>query len=135
MQRASANAPAAAFRTPAQRRLHWASLLLLLVPLAYIFAVNGTHFFPVLATLAVHATVMQLLRVVGLGYVARLWPIPLVSALSAVAGAAASTWPNFGTSFLPQAPWLLLAATSSLAGLSTLLSIISFPLGFGERAK
>jgi len=135
MQRAIANAPTGAFRTPAQRRLHWASLLALLPPFAYILAVDGTYFFPVFATLVAHAAVMQILRIVGLGYVARLWLVPVVSALSAVVGAAASTWPNLGAPFLLQAPWILLAATSSLVGLSTVLSIISFPLGFGERAK
>jgi hypothetical protein len=135
MQRAIANSPAASFRTPAQRRLHWASLLCLLPPFGYIIAVDGTHFFPVLASLAAHAAVMQVLRAVGLGYVARLWLIPVVSALSVVVGATSSTWPNVGTSPLLQAPWLLLVTTSSLVGLSTLLSIISFPLGFGERAK
>jgi hypothetical protein len=134
-QRAFASAPPAAFRTPTQMRLHWASLACLLPPFGYISGFDGTHFFPVFATLFALAATMQLLQIVGLGYVARLWLIPCASVLSVVAGAGTSIWPNLNIASLSQVPWFLLVATSALASLSTALSIVSFPIGFGERAK
>ena len=134
MERAVANAPPGSFRTPAQRRLHWASLACLLVPLGYIFTAGGSHFFPVLAALVTHAAVMHALRIARLRYVARLLLIPLVSALSAAVGSLVAAWPELGWHSFAQAPWEVLCMASACIGLSTALSICSFPLGFGERA-
>lgn len=134
IQRAVANAPSGAFRTSAQRRLHWAALACLLPPLGYIFAVDGEHFFPILGSLATNTAVMHALRAARVTYMSRLWLIPFVSAGSAFAGALIAAWPHVEAESLVAAPWLVLLATNACIGLSTALSIYSFPLGFGERA-
>ena len=135
MQQAIANSPPQAFRTPSQRRLHWASLLCLLPPFAYIFAIDGTHFFPVFVALTAHAAIMQALRIARFGYIFRLWIVPFASVVAVVVGVVISAWPDLNSQSFRQAPWLLLAIASGLVGVSTVLSILSFPLGFGERAR
>ncbi len=134
MERAVASAPTGALRTPVQRRLHWASLACLLLPLGYIVAVDGTHFFPIVGALVANAAIMQALRMARLVYVARLWLIPPISALSAVIGAAVAAWPDLAIHSLARAPWPPILMASACVSLSTALSIWSFPVGFGERA-
>lgn len=135
MLRAAESAPPQAFRTSKQRALHWLSLLCLLQPLLYIFGVDGTHFFPVVAVLCSQAAFMLLLRILGARYVHRLFLLPLVAFASAAIGAVAFAWPVLQATEFGAAPWLLLCVSAAFVAASGALSIQSFPVGYGERAR
>ena len=131
----AASTPPEAFRSQQQRNLHWLSILCLLPPLGYIFAVNGSAFWPVLGVLFANAGVLLCLRFIGVGYVARLWLLPVVTLVSTAVGGAVYSWPSLNAAALQSSPWLLLLSSSLFVSASGALSILSFPLGYGERSK
>jgi hypothetical protein len=135
MQQGAASPPPEAFRTSKQRTLHWLSMLFLLPPLLYIFVVDGTHFIPVGAVLCSQAAIMLLLRVLGFGYIHRLFSLPVVALVSVAIGAAAFAWPALHAKELSAAPWILLCVAAAFVAASGALSIQSFPVGYGERAR
>ena len=124
-----------AIRTPAQLRMHQGSIALLLPPYFYAFVFGGEYMWPILATVMSHAGGMLLLRLVGLGYQQRLRLVPAVAAGAVLVGAIVNTWPSVTSAGVVSAPWLLLVAASLFASGSTILSVLSFPLGYGERVK
>jgi hypothetical protein len=131
----SAEQDKAAVRTPAQLRMHQGSIALLLPPYVYAFVVGGEFMWPILSTVMSHAGGMLLLRLIGLGYQTRLRLLPIVAVGAIVFGAIVNTWPSVTSASVTSAHWLLLVAASLFASGSTILSVLSFPLGYGERAK
>jgi len=79
--------------------------------------------------------VMLCLRLIGVGYVARLWLLPAIALVSTVVGSAVYSWPSLNAASLQSSPWLLLLFSSLLVSASGALSILSFPVGYGERSK
>jgi hypothetical protein len=130
-----ANTQPEAFRSQQQRTLHWLSILCLLPPLGYIFAINDAAFWPVLGVLFANAGIMLCLRLIGVGYVARLWLLPVVTLVSTAVGSAVYAWPSLNAATLQSSPWFLLLVNSLLVSASGALSILSFPVGYGERSK
>lgn len=131
----AATAPKESFRNPTQRAMHWASLLLLLVPIGYVSATNEESFWPVLAVLCAQAVCMVLLRGIGIGYAKRAWLLIPVAALSVVVGAVVAVWQSDAPLSIEYAPWLLLGCTALAFAVSAVVSIYSFPIGFGERSR
>jgi len=125
----------ASIRSARQLSLHRGSILLLALPLGYVAFVDGQPFWAVISVLWVQVGLMLLLRMLGLGFKVRVWLVALLAVLSVAVGAAVAIWPVVEAARLASAPWALLALTALAVGASTLLSIYSFPLGFGERAK
>jgi len=130
-----ATAPKASLRSGSQRALHWASLLLIVIPLGYVIFVNGEPFWAAFAILWVQAGLMLLLRFIGVRYTIRIWLLIPITVVSAVVGALVAVWPSVEPSTIHTAPWSFLFLASLAFALSSALSLYSFPLGYGERAR
>ena len=130
-----ATAPKASLRNSSQRALHWASISLIAIPLGYVFFVNGEPLWAAFAILWVQAGVMVFLRFMGVCYAVRIWLLIPVALVSAIVGAVVAIWPTIDSASFRAAPWIFLFLTSLAFGLSNAVSLYSFPLGFGERAK
>jgi len=127
-------APKASFRSPQQRLMHWSSLLLLALPLGYVILINGEPFWAVFCVLWVQAGSMLALRLVGVRFAVRVWLLIPVAVASLFFGAVATVWPSVNSSAIREAPWLLLSVTTIAFALSSVISMYSFPLGYGERS-
>ena len=130
----AANAPTSSVRTKKQRFMHWASLLLLL-PILLAFVAYEDPPWPIIAVFVSHTLIMLALRLLGVGYRARLVLSPLVFFIALAVGFATYAWPALNAQAFASAPWLSLIAAAVLTGASSTLSTLSFPIGFGERAK
>jgi hypothetical protein len=128
-------APKASLRSPRQRLMHWSSLLLLALPLGYVILVNDKPFWAVFCVLWVQAGSMLALRLVGVRFTVRVWLLIPVAVASLFFGAVATVWPSVNSSALREAPWPFLFITTVAFALSSLISMYSFPLGYGERSR
>jgi hypothetical protein len=128
-------APQGSLRSPRQRQMHWLSLLLLALPLGYVILVDGEWFWPAFIVLWVQAGSMLALRLVGVRFAVRVWLLIPVSVASLFIGAAATTWPSVNSSSLSEAPWGFLSIAVLAFALSSVISMYSFPIGYGERSR
>jgi hypothetical protein len=128
-------APQASLRSPIQRAMHWMSLLLLVIPLGYVTLINGEPFWAAFAILWAQAGSMLLLRLLKISYTIRVWLLLPISVASVFVGAIVAVWPSFDNSMLQAAPWLFLFLAALAFALSGLISLYSFPIGYGERAR
>jgi hypothetical protein len=130
-----ATAPTASLRSPSQRALHWTSLLLLVVPLGYVFLVEGQFFWAAFAILWAQAGAMLLFRLLGVRHAVRLWLLIPIAVGSIAVGAVAGAWPSVELSTIQAAQWVFLSLSALAFALSSALSLCSFPIGYGERAR
>lgn len=128
-------APKASLRSPVQRAMHWISLFLLVIPLGYVFLINGEPFWAAFAILWAQAGSMLILRLLKISYAIRVWLLPPISVASVFVGAIVAVWPSIDYPTLQTAPWLFLSLAASAFALSSLISLYSFPIGYGERAQ
>ena len=131
-----ATAPAGSLRNPGQLRMSVASAMLGALPLVYALGVNGDQIFEILTVLCAQAICMLCLRFGGVPYSVRVWLyVPLV-ALSAWVGGSfgASLWAG-SVAVEATDKWLVLVVASSIFAVAGVLSIYSFPRGYGERER
>ncbi len=134
IQKQLATAPAASLRNTNQRKLHWLSILMIVMPLAYVFLIDSKPFWSVLSVLWIQAGAMGLLRVFKIGWVYRSWLLLPVTVFAFLGGAFVFKVQIESTS-LVTTPWLSIALSALAFAASNLLSVFSFPLGYGERAR
>lgn len=133
-KRASQAAPAAAMRTPRQLRLNQASAFLLLPVLGYFAFLSELGVWPFFASLMVFVAITLLLRLAGLSWRSRLALTPVAAAASTIPGALVVAWPSFAIASISPSSWLAIAVSAAVLAVSGLLSILSFPVGYGERS-
>jgi hypothetical protein len=126
-------APPSAVRTPSQQRLNLASAMLLLPVLAYFAFLSDLHVWPLLALFLTFVVLMLLLRYLGVSWRVRIGLTPFVAAASTLPGALATTWPSLSVTAISASSWLELAGAATVLAASGVLSILSFPIGYGER--
>jgi len=127
-------APKESLRSTSERALHWASLFLLVLPLGYVILIDGEPFWAAFAILWVQAGSMFSLRLLRVRYTIRVWLLLPIAVASVLVGAIVAIWPSIEPLTLRSAPWFFLAVTAILFALSSVISLYSFPAGYGERA-
>jgi hypothetical protein len=122
-------------RSPLQQKMHLIGVALLVVALIYFLFVGNFEPIPFLVLLSAQILPMLVLRSFRVRWQVRAWLLPFVAIASVFVAAYTLIWPSHAISSLPSHVWFTLAFTSSLAAASGLLSIFSFPIGYGERAS
>ena len=113
-----------------------ASAILSSLPLVYALGVNSDQIFEILTILCTQAICMLCLRFGGVPYRVRIWLyVPLVL-LSAWVGRSfgPSLWVG-SVDVQATDKWLVLVVASSIFAVAGVLSIYSFPIGYGERKR
>ena len=113
-------------RSPKQLWLHRASIIILVPTLVSAFFTDSSLLLPTFAILAVQVGAMLLLRFVGVSYKMRLWLLPVIAAASLAIGIFVAIWP---------VSLLALTLITIAVLLSHVLSVYSFPHGYGERVQ
>ncbi|MBC7489020.1 MAG: hypothetical protein H7240_02430 [Glaciimonas sp.] len=134
MRKANRTSPPAAIRNAHERRLNVSGALLLLFPIGYGLAFDQTHALLIFATGITFIVLMLFLRLARITWRRRIMLLPLVATAAAMVGIAANTWPNVSFAQQSLETWFILGITVGIVALSSLLSILSFPIGYGERA-
>lgn len=115
--------------------MHWVSLLLLAIPLGYVLAINGEPFWLAFTILWVQVGSMVAMRLIGVGYVKRAWLLIPIVPLSVFVAAAVAVWQADAPLALQFVPWTFLVLSALAFALSGVLSLYSFPVGYGERSR
>lgn len=134
VRKANRTAPPAAMRNARERRLNVASGFLLLPLIAYAAVLDQAHAPLMVGAGGTFIILMLLLRLARIPWQWRLALIPFVAIAAALAGAFSATLPNASFNLESLESWTVLGVTLLVVALSSLLSIFSFPVGFGERA-
>ncbi len=128
-----AAAPPEARRSLPERRLHRLSLIFLAAPMIYALLLDADLLFPFFAMLAIQTMILTGLRALGVSFEWRLYFIAVAALLSIIAGAMIASWPELTRLPTLDQVWALAAAAACFA-LGGLLSYLSFPPAFRERA-
>ena len=133
-RRANAAAPPEARRSLRQRALHFASALLPLLAVGYFAFFNERLLLASIALSSVFIAIMLGLRFLGIPWRTRLLVCPLAAEVAFYAGAMWAAIPSLEPSSL--APGVLVALSTAAVAwcVSWVLSLFSFPLGYGERS-
>jgi hypothetical protein len=135
VRKANRTAPPAARRNARQGALNLASAFLLL-PLVGYFCLFDLQHLPLAATAgAAFIVVMLILRIAKIPWRWRLGLLPFVAVAALLAGATACDWPSVPLSQVSTESWVVLGLTTVVVAVSSVLSIFSFPEGYGERAS
>jgi hypothetical protein len=129
----AASAPQEARRNPQERRLHLLSTLLIAAPIFYAYLFEADLFLPVVAILMAQTVALVALRALGLPFWWKLLGILPAGLLSIIAGAFAVSWPVLTLSSAVDQAWAL-AASATCFAFGALLSYLSFPPAYRERA-
>jgi hypothetical protein len=133
-KRANEAAPSSAVRTPRQQLLNKIAALLPLPALVYFAFLSELQVWPIIWLGIVFVVFMFALRLVGFSWRVRVGATPIVATVATFAGALTVTWPSLDVATLSGGAWLALAVAAVSLAASGVLSILSFPIGHGERS-
>jgi len=120
-------------RSPRQRLLNNASALFMLLALGCFLCLNAFEVWPFVVMAVSFVAVMLLLRYARVPWKARIFLTPLVAAAAAFAGAWSVARPSFALETVGHGLWPAFAIAGVSLAMAQVLSIFSFPLGYGER--